>query len=250
LSVLGAWLGIGLFALQIYFDFSGYSDMAIGLGKMFGFSFKENFHYPYLSKSATEFWRRWNMSVGGFFRDYVYIPLGGNRRRPWFNLFVVWFLTGLWHGASWNFVLWGLYFGVLIGVEKKFLSAFLSRFPQWVSHLYFGVIVLVGWVFFYFTSMQRGGMYLGAMFGLHGAPVADTKTLIYLQNHLWLLLVAIVGASPLSVRLHAAFNARVPSTAKAVYVSTLVPLACLSLLAVSAILLVGKTYAPFFYFRF
>jgi alginate O-acetyltransferase complex protein AlgI len=121
--------------------------MAIGLGRMFGFTFKENFEYPYISKSATEFWRRWNMSVGGFFRDYVYIPLGGNRHRPWFNLFVVWFLTGLWHGASWNFVIWGLYFGVLIGIEKKFLLAVLSRFPRWVSHFYFGIIVLVGWVF-------------------------------------------------------------------------------------------------------
>jgi alginate O-acetyltransferase complex protein AlgI len=250
LSMLGAWLGIILFALQIYFDFSGYSDMAIGLGRMFGFTFKENFEYPYISKSATEFWRRWNMSVGGFFRDYVYIPLGGNRRRPWFNLFVVWFLTGLWHGASWNFVIWGLYFGVLIGIEKKFLLAVLSRFPRWVSHFYFGIIVLVGWVFFYFESLRRGGMYLGAMFGLNGAPVADTEVLIHLQNHLWLLLVTLVSALPLSVRVHGIITSRTQMTVKAVYMNTLIPLACLALLSISAILLVGKTYTPFFYFRF
>lgn len=155
LSTLGAWFGILLFALHINFDFSGYSDMAIGLGRMFGFTFKENFQYPYISGSATEFWRRWNMSVGGFFRDYVYIPLGGNRRNRWFNLFTVWFLTGLWHGASWNFVIWGLYFGVLIGIEKKFLLMLLSRLPRLVSHVYFGILVLVGWVFFYFDSLSR-----------------------------------------------------------------------------------------------
>lgn len=250
LSVLGAWVGIAMFALQIYFDFSGYSDMAIGLGRMFGFTYKENFNYPYVSRSATEFWRRWNMSVGGFFRDYVYIPLGGNRRRPWFNLFIVWFLTGLWHGASWNFVVWGLYFGVLIGIEKAFLSAVLSRFPQWVSRFYFAIIVLVGWVFFYFESLRRGGMYLGAMFGLGGAPVADTETLIYLQNHVWLLLIALVAAFPLSARLHGVIASGRRKAAQAVYMNALVPLGCLALLAISAILLVGKTYSPFFYFRF
>lgn len=250
LSVLGAWLGIFLFALQLYFDFSGYSDMAIGLGRMFGFTFKENFNYPYISRSATEFWRRWNMSVGSFFRDYVYIPLGGNRSRPWFNLFVVWFLTGLWHGASWNFVLWGLYFGVLIGLEKKFLLTALSRLPRLFSHLYFSVIVLIGWVFFYFDSMHRGGMYLGAMFGLNGAPWADTETLIHLQNHVWLLLIAFLSALPLTAQLHRFIADRERYALKGVYVNTLVPFGCLALLTISAILLVGKTYTPFFYFRF
>jgi alginate O-acetyltransferase complex protein AlgI len=250
LSVLGAWLGIVLFALHIYFDFSGYSDMAIGLGRMFGFTFKENFNYPYVSRSATEFWRRWNMSVGAFFRDYVYIPLGGNRRKPWFNLFAVWFLTGLWHGASWNFVVWGLYFGALIGLEKQFLSAALSRFPRLASHLYFGLIVLVGWVFFYFESLRRGVAYLGAMFGLNGAPAWDAATLIQLQNHMWLLPVAFVAATPLPKRIHAGIAGRVEMPGAAIYANALVPLASLALLAVSAILLVGRTYEPFFYFRF
>jgi len=250
LSVLGAWLGIIVFALQLYFDFSGYSDMAIGLGRMFGFTFKENFQYPYISRSATEFWRRWNMSVGGFFRDYVYIPMGGNRRRPWFNLFVVWFLTGLWHGASWNFVLWGLYFGVLIGIEKTFLLAVLSRLPHFVSHLYFAIIVLVGWVFFYFESMHRGGQYLGTMFGFGGAPWADAESLIRLQNHEWLLAVAFLAALPLTARLHRIITDRARNAIQAVYLNALVPVGCAALLALSAILLVGKTYAPFFYFRF
>ncbi|WP_274361690.1 MBOAT family O-acyltransferase [Paenibacillus thermotolerans] len=250
LSMLGAWFGILLFALQIYFDFSGYSDMAIGLGKMFGFRFKENFDYPYASASATEFWRRWNMSVGGFFRDYVYIPLGGNRRRPWFNLFAVWFLTGLWHGASWNFVVWGLYFGVLIGVEKAFLLKALSRMPRVISRLYFGMIVLVGWVFFYFESMRRGGTYLQAMFGCNGAPLLDTEAAIVIQNHVWLLLIALIASAPLSARLHRIVADRAQRTMKAVYMNTLVPLGSLALLSVSAILLVGKSYTPFFYFRF
>jgi alginate O-acetyltransferase complex protein AlgI len=250
LSVLGAWLGILIFALHIYFDFSGYSDMAIGLGRMFGFTFKENFQYPYISRSATEFWRRWNMSVGGFFRDYVYIPLGGNRRRPWFNLFVVWFLTGLWHGASWNFVIWGLYFGVLIGIEKTFLLVLLSRLPRLVSHVYFGIIVLVGWVFFYFESLHRGGMYLRAMFGFNVSPIADTEALIHLQNHIWLLLISIISAVPLSARIHGIIANGARKMMKAVYMNALLPLACLVLLTISAVMLVGRTYTPFFYFRF
>jgi alginate O-acetyltransferase complex protein AlgI len=171
LSVLGAWYGIILFALQIYFDFSGYSDMAIGLGKMFGFSFKENFDYPYISQSATEFWRRWNISVGRFFRDYVYIPLGGNRRRPLFNLFAVWFLTGLWHGASWNYVCWGIYFGCLIALEKTFLLRVFSSIPAVFSHVYFLAAVLVGWVLFYYESLNRGMIYLETMFGLTSVEI-------------------------------------------------------------------------------
>ncbi|KIL42218.1 alginate O-acetyltransferase [Gordoniibacillus kamchatkensis] len=250
LPLLGAWLGIVLFALHIYFDFSGYSDMAIGLGRMFGFTFKENFDYPYISRSATEFWRRWNISVGAFFRDYVYIPLGGNRRRPWLNLFAVWFLTGLWHGASWNFVVWGLYFGAFIALEKRFLLGALSRLPQWISHLYFIAIVLVGWVFFYFESMRRGGAFLRAMFGLNGAPAINAETLIQLQNHVWLLLVAVIAATPLPKRIHSLLTERGKLSANAFYVHGLVPAAILALLSISAILLVGKTYTPFFYFRF
>ncbi|WP_248928456.1 MBOAT family O-acyltransferase [Paenibacillus hamazuiensis] len=251
LSVLGAWLGILLFALHIYFDFSGYSDMAIGLGRMFGFTFKENFDYPYISISAGEFWRRWNISVGRFFRDYVYIPLGGNRRRAIFNLFAVWFLTGLWHGASWNFAAWGLYFGVLIALEKSFLLRVLSALPPFVSRLYFAVLILVGWVLFYFDSLARGFGYLRVMFGASPAPLANTELLIHWQNHAVLLALALVAATPIPVRLHRFLLERLkPAPIRSAYANALLPAASLAVLAVSALLLVGKTYTPFFYFRF
>ena len=251
LSVLGAWFGIMLFALQIYFDFSGYSDMAIGLGRMFGFTFKENFDYPYISRSAAEFWRRWNISVGRFFRDYVYIPLGGNRRRPLFNLFAVWFLTGLWHGASWNFVIWGLYFGILITLEKSFLHRVLASIPAAFSYLYFMVAVLVGWVFFYFESLTRAFAFLRTMFGLASVPFTSGELLIHLENHLLLLTFAIIAATPLPVRIHRLLAHRMkPRFARLVYVNAVLPAACLGVLGGSALLLVGKTYAPFFYFRF
>lgn len=233
-SLLGAWFGILVFSLQIYFDFSGYSDMAIGLGKMFGFTFRENFEYPYVSTSATEFWRRWNISVGRFFRDYVYIPLGGNRRRPWLNLFAVWFLTGLWHGASWNFVLWGLYFGVLIALEKAFLLRLFSRLPAWSAHLYFGIIVLVGWVFFYFESLSRALMYLRTMFGLSGASWTNAELFIHAENHLFLIILAVVAATPLPASLHRLFSDRMkPRAARTVYTHALVPAVSLTLLALS-----------------
>ncbi|KZE82070.1 MBOAT family O-acyltransferase [Paenibacillus elgii] len=251
LSLLGAWFGIVLFALQIYFDFSGYSDMAIGLGRMFGFHFKENFNYPYVSRSASEFWRRWNISVGRFFRDYVYIPLGGNRRNPAFNLFAVWFLTGLWHGASWNYVLWGVYFGVFIAMERSFLFRILSVLPSFASHIYFLAIVLIGWVFFYFESIGRGLMYLRVMLGFASAPLANAELAIHLQNHSFLLPIAVIAATPLPAVLHRRLAAHMrPGFARGLYANTLVPLACLAILTVSALLLVGKTYSPFFYFRF
>jgi alginate O-acetyltransferase complex protein AlgI len=254
LSVLGAWFGILLFALHIYFDFSGYSDMAIGLGRMFGFHFKENFQYPYVSRSAAEFWRRWNISVGGFFRDYVYIPMGGNRRRPWLNLFVVWFLTGLWHGASWNYVVWGIYFGILIGLEKTILLRLFSLMPLWISHIYFALIVLVGWVFFYFESMSRGLAYLRAMFAFTSVPLMNAEAIIHIQNHLYLVAIALVGSTPLPAAIHRALTTETETgrlrLPKSIYVQTIVPIACTVLLVLSAFLLVGKTYSPFFYFRF
>ena len=159
-SVLGAWLGIFAYTFQIYFDFSGYSDMAIGLGHMFGFTYVENFNYPYISKSITEFWRRWHISLSTFFRDYVYIPLGGNRRHQLRNMFIVWALTGLWHGASWNFVLWGLYYFVFLAIEKLFLGKFLEKLPAVVGHAYALFIIVVGWVFFYFDDVSRLGQML------------------------------------------------------------------------------------------
>ena len=151
-TVLGSWFGAVLFMLQIYYDFSGYSDMAIGLGLMFGFHFVENFNYPYIAKTATEFWRRWHISLSSFLRDYLYIPLGGNRSHAWRNLFLVWFATGLWHGASWNFILWGLFFGVLIALERVGLRSILEKLPGFISHFYLLFVVLIGWVILLYRS--------------------------------------------------------------------------------------------------
>jgi len=251
MSVLGAWFGITLYALQIYFDFSGYSDMAIGLGKMFGFTYPENFRYPYVSRSATDFWRRWNMSLGSFFRDYVYIPLGGNRRLQLRNLFVVWFLTGLWHGASWNFVVWGLYFFVLLLLEKSFLLRWMDRLPRFASHAYFVAVMLIGWVFFYFTDLGQAGRYLGAMFGLSGQPLLDTRLEIYFFDNLFFWIIAIIAATPLpsavARKAVAALSAMRPLRAVSVYAQ---PVYHFVVFLCSTTLLVGSTYNPFLYFRF
>jgi alginate O-acetyltransferase complex protein AlgI len=182
MTVLTAWLGIIAFAFQIYFDFSGYSDMAIGLGRMFGFDFCMNFNYPYISQSATEFWRRWHMSLGSWFREYLYIPLGGNRVVKWKffrNLFIVWFCTGFWHGAGWNFIIWGLFFGVLLVIEKQFLLKWMEKIPRVFRHIYLLVVVLISWVFFAIEDMSVCGRYLATMFGFGGVPFADER-FIYL----------------------------------------------------------------------
>jgi alginate O-acetyltransferase complex protein AlgI len=250
LPVLGAWFGISLFALQIYYDFSGYSDMAIGLGRMFGFTYKENFNYPYVSRSATEFWRRWHISLGSFFRDYVYIPLGGNRRHVYLNLFAVWCLTGLWHGASWNFVLWGLFYGVLIMIERLGLLKWLQKLPAAVSHIYLLVAALVGWVFFYFTNLGTGLQFLKIMFGLAGHPLSSTELGMRFQSNVWFFLAAIVGCTPivpyLEQRLCAVAAKRPLNWAGSVGR----PAITLLFLIVCTIMLVGKTYNPFLYFRF
>ncbi|SMP50835.1 MBOAT family O-acyltransferase [Anoxynatronum buryatiense] len=252
LSVLGAWFGIALFGLQIYYDFSGYSDMAIGLGHLFGFTYLENFRYPYIARSASDFWRRWHISLGSFFRDYVYIPLGGNRKRMLLNLFIVWFLTGLWHGASWNFVLWGLYFGLLVMLEKIIQPLRyhhrppLPRLPEWFSkmigHIYLITVVLIGWVFFYFTDLSHAFSYLAIMAGLAGAPLVSTDLVIQFNNHLILFAVAIILSTPFYPWLqkrwrHLSFEA-------------FQPVINAFLLLASTALLVGASYNPFLYFRF
>ena len=252
LSVLGAWFGIALFGLQIYYDFSGYSDMAIGLGRMFGFTYLENFNYPYIARSASDFWRRWHISLGSFFRDYVYIPLGGNRKNTLFNLLVVWFLTGLWHGASWNFVIWGLFYGFLIIIEKA-AHPYLwhSRSPlhslprllvRSLSHLYLITAVLIGWVFFYFTDLSTGFSYLKTMAGLSGAPLTSPDLAIQFNNHFVLFMVAIVLSTPVVPLLKKRWD-HLP-------LDNLQPLANAALLLISTALLVGATYNPFLYFRF
>jgi alginate O-acetyltransferase complex protein AlgI len=219
--------------------------MAIGLGKMFGFDFKENFNVPYISKSAGEFWRRWHMSLGSFFRDYVYIPLGGNRKRMLRNVLVVWFLTGLWHGASWNFILWGMYYGLLIFLERKLYGRFLEKLPALFQHLYLIVVVLVGWVFFYYTDLSVGIQYLGIMFGVGGAVFIDAVTSIHITQNLLFICFAAILSTPFLVYVKG-IAARSIGTLKV----DLHVIWNVALLLLSTILLVGQSYNPFLYFRF
>ncbi len=248
LSVLGAWFGAVMFTLQIYYDFSGYSDMAIGLGMIFGFHYYENFNYPYISRSATEFWRRWHISLGSFFRDYLYIPLGGNRKHQYLNLLIVWFCTGLWHGASWNFILWGLYFGILIMVEKKFLLNLLNKMPRIISHLYLLFVVVVGWVLFYFTDIHRMWSYLGVMFGISAQALTDLSTTIVLVNNVTWIVWSLLFCMPLVQIFKYLVNDM--ERHKQGLVLWLQPLFNLLILGLCTALLVGQSYNPFLYFRF
>lgn len=247
LTVLSAWLGLIAFSFQIYFDFSGYSDMAIGLGSMFGFSFCENFNYPYISASVTEFWRRWHISMGTWFRDYVYIPLGGNRcglAVQLRNIAVVWLLTGFWHGASWNYVLWGVYFGALLIAEKFFLLEKLKKVPL-VGHFYTVFCILISWVLFSFEDMAKGAAYFKAMFGF-GAGLCNSTALYELASYLPLLGICAVAATPLAARLYRKLNEKCASA-----VMTLADasgIACGMLL--STAYLISGSYNPFLYFRF
>ena len=247
LTVLSAWLGLIAFSFQIYFDFSGYSDMAIGLGSMFGFTFCENFNYPYISASVTEFWRRWHISMGTWFRDYVYIPLGGNRcglAVQLRNIAVVWLLTGFWHGASWNYVLWGVYFGALLIAEKFFLLEKLKKAPL-VGHVYTVFCILISWVLFSFEDMAKGAAYFKAMFGF-GAGLCNSTALYELASYLPLLGICAVAATPLAARLYRKLNEKCASA-----VMTLADasgIACGMLL--STAYLISGSYNPFLYFRF
>ena len=245
-GVLAAWAGIIAYTFQIYFDFSGYSDMACGLGNMLGFRFLENFNYPYISRSITEFWRRWHISLSTWFRDYVYIPLGGNRVAParmYLNLFAVWFLTGLWHGASWNFIFWGLYYFTILVVEKLFLLKALQRAPAWVQHLYTLVLVVFGWALFFFdTGMGDCLRYLGAMFGnTRGVISADALNIVV--RSLPLLLVAGVASTPLCKKLWAKVDGLAVGGALEVAL-------CLIALLLCTAALVSQSYNPFLYFKF
>ncbi len=248
MSAFLAWAGIIAFTLQIYFDFSGYSDMAIGLGKMFGFRFKENFRHPYMAQSVSEFWRRWHISLGSWFKDYVYIPLGGSRAGKWKllrNLLIVWFLTGLWHGASWNFVLWGLYFGTLIGIEKLFLQTWLPGWPRAVRHSYLLLLVVIGWVFFEFTSLADGLGFLGSMLGRGGKGFIDAQAIMKLKAYALLYSVGIFAASPGPGKLASLWQ-RVCGGNHQWAVS----LYYCVLLFLATAYMVGSTYNPFIYFRF
>lgn len=198
-SVLSSWIGIFAYTMQVYFDFSGYSDMAIGLGKMLGFNFHKNFDYPYISRSVSEFWRRWHMSLGSWFRDYIYIPLGGNRVSTLCqirNILIVWALTGLWHGASWNFVFWGLYYGILLLIEKFLLKELLPKLPHWAANLYTMLAVIIGWVFFSQTNFSSMGKYLLNLIGIGAAGLIDTAALYYLRNGFILFLISFIACKP------------------------------------------------------
>ena len=246
-SVLAAWVAVAAYTLQIYFDFAGYSDMAIGLGKLFGFTFEENFNLPYLSRSITEFWRRWHISLGTWFRDYVYIPLGGNRcgwGRQLFNIAVVWLLTGLWHGASWNFVLWGAYYAVLLMVEKLGLLRVLARLPRLLQHAYALFFIVVGWALFACTGPGQLSGVFGSLFGLSGVPLYDASSLFLLKNNalLWLLLVFASTAS--FARLHTHLLSR------RWYAEALCPLGLAAALLACTAFIVSGSFNPFLYFRF
>ena len=245
LSMGLAWLGVIGYTLQIYFDFSGYSDMAIGLGRVFGFHFLENFNYPYVSRSVTEFWRRWHISLSTWFREYLYIPLGGNRcsRAKWMrNLFLVWAATGIWHGASWNFLLWGLYFWALLLLEKFLLAKPLAKAPAAVGHIYTMLLVMVSWAIFAMEDFSRLGSYLRVMFGLGGAPLADSAFGYYFRSYLPVLIVAAIASTPLAATLWR----KLPQRAA----QALGTLAILAGLALCTAYLVAGTYNPFLYFRF
>ncbi len=245
LTTAGAWLGILAFAFQLYFDFSGYSDMAVGLGRMLGFEFAKNFDYPYISKSLTEFWRRWHISLGSWFREYLYIPLGGNRvsgPRLLFNLMVVWAATGIWHGASWNFLLWGLYYGILLVAEKFFLNRFIEKWPGWLRHVYALFFIAIGWALFAVEDFAQLGSYLGAMFGFAGGGLANGAFFYYLRSYLPMLVMAAVASTPLAKGLWARLGERARMI--------LLPLLLLAGLGICTCYLVDATYNPFLYFRF
>ena len=244
-TVLGSWAALAFFMFQIYFDFSGYSDMAIGMGKMMGFEFRENFYYPYCSTSITDFWRRWHISLGTWFREYLYIPLGGNRcgkARQYFNIFVVWLATGAWHGASWNYILWGLYYFVLLVIEKAFLGKALSKLPSFVSRIYTLVFVFFGWWLFKFEDIGAGFSFLGTMFA---GQTFTTPTVTYeILRSIVFIVIMVIACMPYPKRLfHRAYE-------KSAVFRNIVPVGVLVLLIVCVAYLVNSSYNAFLYTRF
>lgn len=244
MTTMTAWIGIVSYALQIYFDFSGYSDMAIGLGRMLGFRFPENFNYPYIAVSVTDFWRRWHISLSTWFRDYVYIPMGGNRkglRRQLFNIAVVWLLTGFWHGASWNFILWGVFYGIVLMLEKLGLLKILNRLPKWFGRIYTLLVVLIAWVLFANTDLNAGLRYIRMLFGSTGM-FTDAMTLYYLRDHFLLFFVGILACTPIA---QTRFN---PLRHR--YGRFLIPVLVPVALLICTAFIVSSSYNPFLYFRF
>lgn len=248
LSAAGAWVGIFAYAIQIYFDFSGYSDMAIGLGHIFGFDFPENFRYPYAAHSVQDFWRRWHITLSSFFRDYVYIPLGGNRKRWALNMLIVWLLTGLWHGAAWNFVLWGLYYFIFLMLEKLYLGKILEKLPRAVQHIYTIVVVLIGWVFFYFEDLSAVKAFFAAAFGANGFSNLTQTALI--TNYIAVLLVGAVFSVPVFSKLLSLGSRLCARKGGKILVDVSCVAFAFAALWISTAALVGSSYNPFLYFRF
>lgn len=267
MSAATAWLGAIAYSFQIYFDFSGYSDMAIGLGRMFGFHFLENFNFPYMSKTITEFWRRWHISLSSWFREYVYIPLGGNRKgmaRQLFNIMVVWMLTGLWHGANWNFVMWGVYYGILLMIEKLFLLKWLDKAPAWIGHIYSMFLVIIGWTIFAQTDMSQLTAYLKTMFGI-GVCGVDSDFLYFLSTNAVLLVALVLCSIDHRIWLKKLWAKRVTNAEEekawndgniynigvnSVRYTIAKSVIMLVLLVLAFAFLVGDSYNPFLYFRF
>ncbi|UJF15403.1 MBOAT family protein [Jeotgalibaca sp. MA1X17-3] len=250
LPVLTSWLGIIAFAFQIYFDFSGYSDMAIGLGRIFGFHFLENFNYPYMSRSITEFWRRWHISLGTWFKEYLYIPLGGNRKglaKQARNILMVWILTGIWHGASWNFALWGLYFGVFLLFEKIFLLHWLKKLPSGLQRVYTLSLVLFSWILFSFEKMEDGLLFLGSLFGT-SKVLYDGTSLYLLYTHTLLLCICMIGSTDFPKKVILKWKSRYSSTSY--FLGSIELLFLLLIFFLSTAYLVDQSYNPFLYFRF
>ncbi|MBQ6321787.1 MAG: MBOAT family protein [Lachnospiraceae bacterium] len=253
LPVVTAWIGLAAYTFQIYFDFSAYSDMAIGLGHMFGFSFLENFRYPYQSSSVTEFWRRWHISLGTWFREYVYIPLGGNRvsmPRFIFNTMLVWLLTGIWHGADWNFFLWGIYYGILLLLEKLVFKKVLEKIPGFLKHIYTLFLVMIGWYIFSFQEITTGTGFLGALFGIgnQGAGICNTETVYLLYNNAILLILLAIGSTSIPAKLSGRLMEKLENHD---YLCILLR-SCLyaGIFILSVAYLVDASYNPFLYFRF
>jgi alginate O-acetyltransferase complex protein AlgI len=255
ISVGLAWIGAIAYTLQIYFDFSGYSDMAIGLGKMFGFDFLENFNYPYISKSVTEFWRRWHISLGTWFRDYLYIPMGGNRvskLKNYRNIFIVWLATGIWHGASWTFIAWGVYYGVFIMLEKAFLGKLLVKLPSVFQHIYTLLLVIIGWVFFRSETFSFAFDYIKTMFGANGTALWDTSAAYYTAEYGILVLLAVIGSTPLiKIISEKIVQASEDNTVVRVFGRNIGLTSCyLIVFGLSIVCVVSSTFNPFIYFRF
>lgn len=247
MSVLYCWLyGISAM-LQIYFDFSGYSDMAIGLGKMFGFEFLENFNYPYIATSITDFWRRWHISLSSWFRDYIYIPLGGNRvsKAKWIrNILIVWILTGLWHGAAWNFIFWGLFFGILLIIEKLFLGEFLKKLPKFISRVYVLIIVMISFIIFNGENIEQILKNIGGLVGINGIPLISKESLYYLKSYFLVIVFGIIGSTPIMKNIvnSKQFLKKVINITEPIYL--------FSILAICTSYIIGGSFNPFLYFRF